>query len=241
MMRRKRDKTISIIIPVYNEEHTISEVIKGVLKSDTLEYKKEIIIINDGSDDNTRKIISRYSTGKNIKVIHNSHNYGKGYSVRKGIKISSGDIVLIQDADLEYSPTNYLALIEPINNEYADVVYGSRFISSGPYRVLFYYHYLANKLITTFSNMFTNLNMTDIETGYKVFRGDIIRSIVPRLVSSGFGFEPEITARISKIPHIRIYEVGITYFGRTYQEGKKIGWKDGLLAIIQIIRFNIFN
>lgn len=238
---RKQIATVSIIIPVFNEQNTIEKVINLVKRSNTSGLPKEIIVVDDGSTDQTGRILKKLKQSKNFKIYFNNINVGKGYSLKKGIQASKGDIVIVQDADLEYSPSNYTSLIRPIMDGYADVVYGSRFINSGPQRVLFYYHYIGNKLITALSNLLTNLNMTDIETGHKVFKGAIIRKIAPNLISNRFGFEPEVTAKLSKIKNIRIYEVGISYFGRTYEEGKKIGWFDGILAIIQIIRFNIFN
>lgn len=238
---RKKIKKLSIVIPVYNEVNTISQQIKAVSSIPTPSFEKEIIIVDDGSTDGTVRTLKKENSDKNVKIIFKTPNSGKGSALKEGFKHTTGDIVLIQDADLEYSPSNYSALIKPIADGYADAVYGSRFINSNPHRVLYFYHYLANKLITTLSNIFTNLNLTDIETGYKVFRGDLIRKITPDLKSKRFGFEPEITARLSKIKGIRIYEVGISYFGRTYEEGKKIGWSDGVKAIFEIIRYNIFQ
>lgn len=232
-------KKISIIIPVYNEEKTIEKVIETVLSSDTLTLAKEIIVVDDNSTDDTKKILKGIKKN-NIKVIINPVNLGKGACLKIGFQHTSGDIIIIQDADLEYSPEDYPILIKPITDGYADVVYGSRFLNSNPHRVLYFYHYLANKFITTLSNIFTNLNLSDIETGYKVFRGDLIRKTAKKLQSNRFGFEPEITSRLAKIKGIRIYEVGISYFGRTYEEGKKIGWKDGVKAIFEIIKYNLF-
>ena len=232
-------KTISIIIPVYNEKNTIEKVLKDVLKADSLSLAKEIIVIDDCSTDGTETVLSKYKNNHKVKVIKNSQNIGKGASLKLGFMHSKGDIVLIQDADLEYSPNEYPLLIKPIIEGYADVVYGSRFTTSNPHRVLYFYHFIANKFVTTLSNLFTNLNMTDIETGYKAFRGDIIRTLAPLLVSKRFGIEVEITARIAKIPNIKIYEVGISYFGRTYQEGKKITWWDGVKTVFEIVRYNL--
>lgn len=233
-------KKISIIIPVFNEEKYIAETIKKVLKANTLNLKKEIIVVNDGSNDNTINILSRTSKkNKKINIINKKINRGKGRVLKEGILKSTGDIVLIQDSDLEYDPIDYPLLIKPFFENNASVVYGSRFISNQPHRVLFYWHYLANILLTTLSNIFTNLNLTDMETGFKVFRGDLLRKLAPNLHSKRFGFEPEITAKISRIEDIKIYEVGISYFGRTYKEGKKINWIDGIKAIWQIIIFNI--
>jgi len=232
---------VSIVVPVYNEKSTIEKVISNVLKADTLGFKKELIIIDDGSTDGTYKVIKKLEKSKSIKIFRNSENQGKSSCLKTGFLNSTGDIVIVQDADLEYSPRDYPLLISPIAEGYADVVYGSRFINSNPHRVLYYYHYLGNKFLSTLSNIFTNLNLTDIETGYKAFDGVLIRSLAPKLKSKRFGFEPEITARIAKINKISIYEVGISYYGRTYEEGKKITWRDGVEAIYSIIKYNIFS
>jgi len=234
-------KKISIIIPVFNEEKYIKKIVSKVIKANTLNLLKEIIIVNDGSTDKTKNIINKINRNKkNVILINQEKNFGKGAALKLGFLKSTGDIVLIQDSDLEYDPTNYPLLIKPFIENNADVVFGSRFISNQPHRVLFYWHYLANIFLTMLSNIFTNLNLTDMETGFKVFRGDILRKLTPCLRSKRFGFEPEITAKISKIKDIKIYEVGISYFGRTYQEGKKIYWFDGLKAVWEIIRFNLF-
>ena len=234
-------KKISIIIPVYNEERFIKKIISKVVKANTLNIKKEIIIINDGSIDKTKTNLDIIcQKNKNIIVINKKINEGKGSALKIGFLKSTGDIVLIQDSDLEYDPVDYPLLLKPFIENGADVVFGSRFISSQPRRVLFFWHYLANICLTILSNLFTNLNLTDMETGYKVFKGDIIQKITSTLQSKRFGFEPEITAKIARIKGIKIYEVGISYFGRTYSEGKKIGWIDGINAIGQIMKFNIF-
>lgn len=242
----KNYKLLSIVIPVYNEEKTVKQLIEKVVKSDTLDLKKEIIIVNDGSSDGTmgllKKIGKDLSNKKvNLTIVNKKINEGKGAALITGFKKTKGDLVIVQDADLEYNPNEYPRLIEPIINGYADVVYGSRFITDRPHRVLYYWHSIGNKFITTLSNIFTNLNLTDMETCYKLFRGDIIRKIAPELKSKRFGFEPEITARISKIKNIRIYEVGISYSGRTYEEGKKINWLDGIKTLWEIIYFNIIS
>jgi len=239
-------KKLSIIIPVYNEEKFIETVINKVLEANSLGLKKEIIIIDDGSFDQTKiKIENKIKKLKKrqvkIKVIFKKKNEGKGAAVKNGILSSTGDIVLIQDADLEYDPSDYPILLEPFFKYQADVVYGSRFITHRPHRVLYFWHAIGNYFLTTFSNIFTNLNLTDMETGYKVFRGDLIRKIAKKLKSKRFGFEPEITAKIAKIKNIKIYEVGISYFGRTYKEGKKINWIDGIKTFFEIIRFNLFE
>lgn len=229
---------LSIIVPVYNEERLVKKTIDDILLTKINQIQKEIIVINDGSTDKTGRILKKYKN--KIKLISHAHNLGKGASLREGFQVSRGDIVIVQDADGEYSPSEYTLLLEPFLSHNADVVYGSRFMGNRPHRVLYFWHYIANNALTTFSNMLTNLNLTDMETGCKVFRGKIIRDIAPRLVSARFGFEPEITARLSKIPNIRFYEVGISYWGRTYQEGKKIRAIDGIRALWEIIRFNLF-
>jgi len=227
---------VSIIIPCFNEEKTISLVINKILNS--YNGEKEIIVIDDFSDDKTREILDSDLKNKINKIILNDKNYGKGFSIRKGINIAEGDIILIQDADLEYDPSDYNKLIKPIEKGVADVVYGSRFIGSEEKRVLYFWHMLGNKLLTLMSNMLTNLNLTDMEVCYKAFKSNIIKNIILR--ENRFGFEPEITAKIAK-RKIRIYEVGVKYYGRTYQEGKKITWRDGFSAIRCIIKYNIFN
>jgi glycosyltransferase involved in cell wall biosynthesis len=227
---------ISIIIPCYNELKTIKEIINRILE-DKL-YNKEIIVIDDYSTDGTRDILKNDLKNFISLLILNEKNYGKGYSVKKGIESANGDIILIQDADLEYDPSDYPKLIEPIKNNFADAVYGSRFIGTDERRVLNYWHCIGNKLLTTLSNMCTNINLTDMEVCYKAFRTEIIKNI--KLNENRFGFEPEITAKIAK-KKIRIFEVGIKYYGRTYLEGKKIGWRDGISAIRCIIKYNLFD
>jgi len=229
-------KTLSIIIAVYNEEKLIGKTIEKVLKADSLNLTKEIIVVDDGSTDLTAKQIKNYK----VIFIQKKKNQGKGAALRDGFMKSTGDIVLVQDADLEYDPSDYPTLLEPFVKNDADVVYGSRFISHRPHRVLYFWHSIINRFLTMLSNIFTNLNLTDMETGFKAFKGDLIRKIAPNLQTKRFGFEPEITARISKIKEVKIYEVGISYAGRTYEEGKKIGWIDGVKAIWEIIYFNLF-
>ena len=227
---------VSIIIPCFNEERTIEQIIIKVIENKIFPF--EIIIVDDFSTDNTRQILENKLKGKVDKIILNNKNYGKGYSIRKGLGVASGDVILIQDADLEYDPNDYEKLLKPIKDGFADVVYGSRFIGSEEKRVLYFWHMIGNKLLTLISNMLTNLNLTDMEVCYKVFKSDVIKSI--ELKENRFGFEPEITAKISK-KKIRICEVGVKYFGRTYSEGKKINWKDGFSALRCIIKYNLLN
>ena len=226
---------ITIIIPCYNEVKTIEIIVNKILKLNKYEF--EIIIVDDYSIDGTREILKDKLSNKVSLIIYNEKNYGKGYCIKKGIEQSNGNIILIQDADLEYDPQDYPKLINPIINNYADVVYGSRFIGGDEKRVLFFWHTVANKILTLISNIFSNLNLTDMECGYKVFRSEVLKKIT--LNQNRFGFEPEITAKISKM-NIRIFEVGVSYFGRTYSEGKKITYKDAFNALYCIIRYNIF-
>ena len=224
---------LSIVIPVYNEKSTIDEIVKRVQNVD---FEKEIIIVDDCSSDGTSDKIDKIS-GNNIKKLFHDKNKGKGASLRTGFQHVTGDIVIIQDADLEYNPNEYSNLIEPIVDGRADVVYGSRFLG-GPHRVDFFWHYVGNKILTTLSNILTNLILTDMETCYKVFKAEIIKDI--KIRSNRFGFEPEITAKLAKRKCI-IYEVPISYSGRDYDEGKKIGWKDGVVALYCIVRFRLFD
>ena len=227
---------LSIIIPCFNEEKTISLIIEKILRSYTGE--KEIIVIDDYSSDKTREILKTDLKDKIDKLILNTSNYGKGFSIREGINIAEGNIILIQDADLEYDPSDYVKLIKPIINGDADVVYGSRFLGGEEKRVLYFWHTLGNKFLTIFSNIFSNLNLTDMEVGYKLFKSEIIKDI--NLQENRFGFEPEITAKIAK-KKIRIFEVGISYYGRKYSDGKKITWKDGISALRCILKYNLFK
>ena len=226
---------ISIIIPVFNEEKTIKKILEKILAQD--EFEKEIIVINDGSTDKTKSIIEKELMNE-IILISNDRNFGKGYSIRKGIEISKGEIIIIQDADLEYDPTDYKKILDPLQDGRADVVYGSRFLGDGEKRVLYFWHRVGNFILTLISNCLSNLNLTDMEVGYKAFKSEIIKNI--NLQENRFGFEPEITAKIAK-KKVRIFEVGIKYFGRTYSEGKKINWKDGVSAIYCIIKYNLFK
>ena len=233
---------LSIVVPVFNEEKTIVKVLNTLCSTNLINgLDKEIIIVNDCSTDLSVKKIENFLISNQsfkIKIFSFDKNYGKGAAIRKGIKESSGDYIVIQDADLEYDPNEFNKLLEPLINGFADVVYGSRFIGGRPHRILFFWHTVGNKFLTFLSNILSNLNLTDMETCYKIFKSEVIKSI--ELKENRFGFEPEVTAKISKIPNIRIYEVGISYFGRTYLEGKKIGWKDGIRAIYCIFKYNIF-
>ena len=227
---------VTVLIPCFNEKKTITKVVDRV--NDIKDLNLEIIIIDDNSNDGTRDLLKDKIKDKVSRIIFNNKNYGKGYCIRKGIEASNGDVILIQDADLEYDPSDYQKLIKPIESGVADVVYGSRFLGGEEKRVLFFWHTLGNKLLTIFSNMFTNLNLTDMEVGYKLFRSEILKDI--NLVENRFGIEPEVTAKISK-KKIRIFEVGISYYGRKYEDGKKITWKDGFSAIRCIIKYNLFD
>lgn len=226
---------LSVIIPCYNEVNTICQVVRAFKDSPVPD--KEIIIVDDCSKDGTRELLENHLASEVDLVIYHSKNQGKGAALRTGIAHATGDIVIIQDADLEYDPQEYPLMIEPIIKDKADVVFGSRFQGGRPHRVVYYWHMVGNVFLTTLSNMFTNINLTDMETCYKAFRREIIQSIP--IEENRFGFEPEITAKVAKMG-CRIYEVGISYYGRTYQEGKKIGWKDGFRAIYCILRYNLF-
>ena len=227
---------ISILIPCYNEEKTIEKIINKIL--DLKDLNLEIIIVDDNSTDSSRSIINTKLKDKIHKLILNDNNYGKGYSIRKGIEAATGEVLIIQDADLEYDPKDYQKLLEPFKLGVADVVYGSRFIGSDKKRVLYFWHTVGNKILTLLSNIFTNLNLSDMEVGYKAFKTDVIKNI--DLKENRFGFEPEVTAKIAK-KSLRLYEVGISYYGRKYNEGKKITWKDGFSAIRCILKYNLFN
>jgi glycosyltransferase involved in cell wall biosynthesis len=234
---------LSIIIPAYNEEKTIQTILEKVSKVDLIAgVSKEIIVVNDCSKDDTEKKVFEYkNTNPSIELSYYKHeiNQGKGAALHTGIKQAKGDLLIIQDADLEYDPNEFNLLLKPILDGFADVVYGSRFMGGKPHRILFFWHSIGNKVLTSFSNALTNLNLTDMETCYKMWKSEIIKSI--HLKENRFGFEPEVTAKISRIPNIRIYEVGISYYGRTYAEGKKINWKDGFRAIYCILKYNTWS
>ncbi|RYZ25462.1 MAG: glycosyltransferase family 2 protein [Chitinophagaceae bacterium] len=234
---------LSVIIPAYNEENSVGKILDRLSQVKLLnDMPMELIIVNDCSKDRTEDAVFTYmqaNPGMNIQYYKHEVNRGKGAAIRTGIQKATGDYVVIQDADLEYDPDEFNILLRPILNGFADVVYGSRFAGGRPHRILFFWHTIGNKFLTFCSNALTNLNLTDMETCYKVFKADIIKNVTLR--ENRFGFEPEVTARISRIPKIRIYEVGISYYGRTYAEGKKINYKDGFRALYCILKYNIFS
>lgn len=230
--------SICILIPVYNEEHTIEDIISRVKKSDTLGLKKNIIVVNDASSDGTMRKLKNIP---GITVVSHVKNQGKGAAIKTGLEKANSDLVIIQDADLEYSPADYPRLIDPFMTQGADVVYGTRFRGGEARRVIYFSHQVANQVLTWYSNLLTNLNLTDMECGYKVFKRWVVDAIAPKLISKRFGIEPELTARIVKLKDVRLYEVSVTYQGRTYNEGKKIGFTDGLKALYEITLFNLFT
>lgn len=234
---------LSVIIPAYNEARTIHLILDKVKSVELLNnINKEIIIVNDCSTDHTEQVIEKYIAENPmlcVQYFKHDYNRGKGAAIHTGIQKATGEYLVIQDADLEYDPEEYNDLLKPVIKGFADVVFGSRFMGGNPHRVLFFWHTIGNKFLTMLSNMYSNLNLTDMETCYKLFDTRMIQSI--NLVESRFGFEPEVTAKISRVPNIRIYEVGISYYGRTYAEGKKIGWKDGVRAIYCILKYGLFK
>lgn len=236
-------KKLSIVIPAYNEERTINQILDRIRAVDLLAgMSKEVLIINDCSTDQTETHILQYQKDHPdlpIRYFKQDYNQGKGAALHAGIKAATGDYLIIQDADLEYNPEEYNLLLSPCLDGFADVVYGSRFAGGKPHRILFYWHSRGNKWLTGLSNIFTNLNLSDMETCYKLFRTNLVQQL--DLKEKRFGFEPEVTAKISRLPDVRIYEVGISYYGRSYEEGKKIGWRDGFRAIYCILKYNLFS
>jgi glycosyltransferase involved in cell wall biosynthesis len=236
------DLTLTVIIPAYNEGNTILPILEQVIQQEQDGLGIETIVVDDCSVDETAKVVEQFialHSDRKIRLLSQDKNLGKGAAIRRGIEEATGNFLVIQDADLEYDPNEYRKLLDPLRRGKADVVYGSRFMGSNPHRILFFWHSVGNKFLTFLTNIFNNLNLTDMETCYKMFRTEIIQKLYLR--ENRFGFEPEVTAKISRVPGIRIYEVGISYYGRTYQEGKKINWKDGFRAIYCIIKYSLFR
>jgi len=237
-----KQEKLSVIIPVFNEERTIKSILRALTSLVIEGIDLDVLVVNDGSTDRTRAEVDEFVENNpttSVRLLNQLKNMGKGAAIRRGIGEARGDYLVVQDADLEYDPKEFTELLAPLRNGVADVVYGSRFMGSKPHRILFFWHSLGNRMLTFLSNLFNNLNLTDMETCYKMFRTDIIKQIY--LCENRFGFEPELTAKIARIPEIRIYEVGISYYGRTYAEGKKINWKDGFRAIYCIVKYALFS
>jgi len=234
---------LSIIIPAYNEERTITTILEKVQSVELIRgIAKEIVVVNDCSKDGTEDVVQAYMATHQeagIRYLRHEKNAGKGAAIHTGIREASGDYIIVQDADLEYDPSEYNILLGPIVNGFADVVFGSRFMGGNPHRILFFWHSIGNNMLTFLSNMFNNLNLTDMETCYKLFKAEYLKGL--DLKEKRFGFEPEVTAKIARVPKVRIYEVGISYYGRTYEEGKKINWKDGLRALYCIVKYGLLN
>jgi Glycosyltransferases involved in cell wall biogenesis len=236
-------KLLSVIVPAYNEQNTVVNILDALLEVELIgDLKMEIVVVNDASTDRTAELVQQYIVDHRsveIQYIEHDKNRGKGAALHSGIEVATGDLIIVQDADLEYDPHEFNILLKPILQDRADVVYGSRFVSGRPHRIMFFWHSIGNRILTVMSNMMTNLNLTDMETCYKLFRADHLKSL--QLNEKRFGFEPEVTIKISRIPNIRIYEVGVSYYGRTFDEGKKINYKDGFRAIYCIIKYGLFR
>ncbi|WP_286130598.1 glycosyltransferase family 2 protein [Solirubrum puertoriconensis] len=238
-----RIRLLSVVIPLYNEARTIVRVLEAVQEAPLpTGIGREVVVVDDGSADGSADVVAAYAASNpalGVRLLRHAHNQGKGAALHTGIAAASGDYIVVQDADLEYDPTDYAKLLQPVLKANADVVYGSRFIGGEPHRILFFWHSIGNKLLTFLSNAFNDLNLTDMETGAKLFRRELLQGLMLR--EKRFGFEPEVTAKMARIPGVRVYEVGVSYYGRTYAEGKKINWRDGLWALWCIVRYGLFS